>query len=325
MERSLQKRKGMKTNNKRKGFIIDNEHHIIHDMGCEFLLKERGVQLREVETYNPKFWQCKHCAMHAYVNYGAKDYKKMDQYIAFFKRVGLTMGDVRYLYVSMRAITELKDGAMIIHKGEDTWKLVPMEGSKKVLLYHNNYSIRHGKRIFSGKFHLQGGNNEGRYAQQALHYIYEYKWTLEHAMPMKAQAVEKKRVPHAKKKSLWQRLTGWFAAKEERKDKIEKEEKVEAVSKPEEVKHEEVLKEDNYCLTVKGFHLTEKRELPEDGLRCIYLWNGFDGIMHWDVGVYSSVHGNFFMEFGPGKDKRVTPRNRVIAWKCVNEVEIKTV
>jgi hypothetical protein len=294
------------------GYILDNEHHMIHDRSCSEFNMRPVKDFSEVSEYNSKYWQCKHCAVMAYIHYGAKDRHKEQAYSDLFNRFRLNVGEVRFLYVILRAITELNGDELIIHRGEDTWKLVPIKGTRNVTLYHNNYTVRNGRRFFGADFHVQSPRLENVSARDALTYIKEYSWSDNHT---KAKGSHQKDHKEKKQTPLWQRVVSFFEGILPRKEEHEEESKS--------VADQDQTGDGNYHFTVDDFHLAENREFPEDGLRCIYLWKGFDSSIHWDVGVYSKSERKFFMEYRSGVDKRITPQNRVIAWKSVNEVDIQ--
>ena len=77
----------------------------------------------------------------------------------------------------------------------------------------------------------------------------------------------------------------------------------------------------DYKIVAEDFTLTKGKNFPDDGTWCLYVWKNFDGEVAWDIGAFSKQKGCFAVTDG-GHNKRITPKNRVIAWKRAKEVKL---
>ena len=313
-------------------FVLDLKENRIHEKYCKALLRIPSHKLVPSTKYRDDLWQCDFCAQDSYVRYGAKDPYNINAYKEFFQTIKMSVGQVRFLYVTLGAITELVDGELIIHRGEDTWKMVPVPDSERLTLYHNSYKVRNGKRIFNGKFHVQNEKMEQTYVKFALNAIRDYSWD-EHQEEKGAGSPagnngsentgligrilalfgDSKQTGSADPKNT--AAAGGKKRKETREKGKDPKEKT-----PEKNRGEKSTKSD-YKIVAEDFTLTKGKNFPDDGTWCLYVWKNFDGEVAWDIGAFSKQKGCFAVTDG-GHNKRITPKNRVIAWKRAKEVKL---
>ena len=316
-------------------FVLDLRDNRIHEKYCKALLRIPSHKLVPSTKYRDDLWQCDFCAQDAYVRAGAKDPYNINSYKEFFRTVRMSPGQVRFLYITLGAITEMVEGELIIHRGEDTWKMVPVPDSDRLTLYHNSYKVRGGKRIFTGKYHVQNEKMEQTYVKFALNTIRDYSWD-EHQEEKDSATKPAGEGSRADKTGFVQRILAFFGNGSSKPYAGSDSGKAGAKSNPKSDTGKSSLKSDSasgsgdpnkrergsgYRVVAEGFTFTGGKKFPDDGTWCLYIWKNFDGEESWDIGAYSKEKGCFAVTDG-GHNKRITPRNRVIAWKRINEIKL---
>lgn len=135
-------------------YIYHKDSGVIHDKSCP---KVRDMAVRNMitsEKYLTNKKPCPICRAKAYIRAGA-DIKEVDEYLKFFKAVGIDEDMMKRIYVEDKAETTLFGNVMTIKIKEDSWKIKYTElNPYSVALFHNNFTIENKKRTICDGYHM---------------------------------------------------------------------------------------------------------------------------------------------------------------------------
>ncbi len=295
----------------RKRFVYRKGKDVIHDRDCEQARKIPASELIAVPEYVEYMRQCPQCEMKAYTRIGAKDIYFYEQYETFYKKVKMMPTLARHMFVEKHMRCKIYRDILTIWDRQDTWQIEALDEYGHVCLYHNNYHVEAGKRIFEKEFHVQSDNTARTDIAHAIQTIESYSW-LEHQKAQEEVISRDSRKIGKKKESIWLRLSHFFA-------KVDKDKK-QASQGQTPVYYEKNIK-GNRSIQFKDLKYIEKDGVPYNGMRCIYLWKNQAGLVKCQVGYYDYYNHRFVVNYN-GNDF-YTNENKVIAWKLLEDFEIK--
>jgi len=295
-------------------FIVDLRDKRIHDKYCKAIIRIPAKKLMPSEQYRTDLWQCDYCAVDSYIKYGARDPLNLNAYKKFFEEIGISKGQLRFLYVNLEASTELKEDELIIYRGDDIWKISPRPESGKVVLYYNSSIVRRGKKVLSGEFRVPNEKMSDTYVKYALNYIKECDQENNDSSSDIANDAEI--LEQSEKVAFHGLVSRILDVLKEKKAKRELSEEKEV---PDD-RQEKAAEKADYRIEIDGFTETRGKVFPKKDTWCVYYWKTFEGEVSWDVGYYSTNRGSFSVMDMDGKSKRITPKNRVVAWKKMSDL-----
>ena len=296
-------------------YLYSPEQRIIHDKHCKIARSIPDSELMWSEEYLPQMTPCEECKLESYIMISARDPEETEQYLLFFKKVGMTEEQIRNLYVEHKMETRIASDGMTIWYKDDTWRIKTLPKKGHVQLYHNNYIRRaNGVREFTQGFHIQGIACEDTDIGHALSIIKKYEYKSSEAMlhNYNASDAQKNKIKQKKMElqedralsleeilgerskvpSLWQRF-------------------ISAVRR--------ILGKKNF-FDLNGFMSVAENGYPKNQTICIYIWKDRNGALAWQTGMYFQKQKHFSVRYGT--KVFAISQEKVIAWKQMTADEV---
>lgn len=163
-------------------FIYSKNDRILHEKHCQYVKEISDEELQYSESYLSNMRQCPACAAEAYLRIGAKDPEYTERYKEIFEQCGITLKQLRNMFLVRGMKTRITGNGFLISYKEDTWKIQLISRNGHVQLLHNNYRvIQGGRREFVRGFHVQNPHCTDVTFGYALGLIRNYDYSPENA------------------------------------------------------------------------------------------------------------------------------------------------
>ena len=163
-------------------YVYSDKGRVLHEKHCACTDAIKDEDLVGTEEFVEGMKTCKACRKPSIIAQGIEDPENFEEYIAWYKTVSAGKPILHYMYVKCKMTTKLSCKELIVRCNEDTWKMKAVEGTRKVILYHNNYRRRpDGTRVMGNGFHIQNKNYPERTFHEAINYISSYEYLKEQA------------------------------------------------------------------------------------------------------------------------------------------------
>lgn len=134
----------------KKQFILEdpNNKNILHIPECPYIRKNT----QEVKRLPKKYTVCPNCEKMFYILKGDKKaLLHQKEYERFFEHIDV--GHIKQFYEE-GGMTEWWNDMLFLHYKQDNWK-IEMNLFNPEVLWHNNYCVKDGKRVFLAGYHQQ--------------------------------------------------------------------------------------------------------------------------------------------------------------------------
>lgn len=160
---------------KRK-FVVNSSSHYIHLDGCCAAKRISPAHLGTAEKPTEKHKLCGFCRNRLLLSLGAaEENAPLEDYADFFRRCGLPWANFEALFLCHNAkMARLSRDIVMFRVREDFWKVIIFDNGS-LLVMHNNYTVRDGKRCFYSGFHPQHRPFFGE-PEKAFRTVTSYSW-----------------------------------------------------------------------------------------------------------------------------------------------------
>lgn len=286
-------------------YFVENSvpTNIIHDKTCQLLKSKSDYELMPKSEYDSSLKQCKECALKAYLRIKANGMKDYNAYETFFKRAKVDDNQLRSMYVDKGMETRIHANVMTVWFRKDTWQIISLDKDGHVQLKHNNYqALKNNERRFTGGFHVQNAECNCTNFQKAFGYIKNYKYS-DHSAPRVDTAnktpseTENKKRDEIKKTNIldWVKEK-WKAFCEWRQDRI-------------------------FFIRKSDFIICEKRGMPNNGSKCLFIYQDKSKVKHYETGWYNTSEKKFYV-WTKGNEHTIKA-NKVISWIVYENLNAK--
>lgn len=284
-------------------YVYSMNGNTVHDKNCYLVKKIPDNEFKYLRNYPLWLKQCPKCAASAYIRNGAIDFEKIREYRELFRMMKVGNDMLRHIYIDCGMKTRIYRNTLTVYYNEDTWKITYLDTPGRVRLYHNNYHVEDGKRVFEKSFHIQSDFTSNTTAKFAFENIETYSWDMHRVNAAEASGHENHASVSKKKKKasgLKHLLMSLLGNKKTSNNAAENTDDAKPV---------------DFELEFSDFNLVKEYGYPEDGMRCIYVWKTKNNIYQWQIGEYKAKKGRFIIKFD--EQEFITDRNKVVAWKYV--------
>ena len=144
-----------KLSDERLKYCIDMNNRIIHYKTCDLVRSLQDDNISFISDYRQALQQCPKCAIKSYVTAFAKDPENLKRYEKAFSEMGATHKVVRKMYIDCDIRTQkVSDGIKMFRSGE-CWKIIAGGEKGHIRLFHHNYKVVDGKKVFVDGYHEQ--------------------------------------------------------------------------------------------------------------------------------------------------------------------------
>ncbi len=287
-------------------YVYSMHGNLVHDKNCYLVKRIPDNEFKYLRNYPLWLKQCPKCAANAYIRNGAMDFEKIKEYRELFAMMKVNNDMLRHIYIDCGMKTRIYRNTLTVYYNEDTWKITYLDSPGRVRLYHNNYHIEDGKRVFEKSFHIQSDFTSNTTAKFAFENIETYSWDMHRVNASETGthgngiSVGRNKKKRSGIKSLFLSLFGNKASFAKTKREVTDTEGAEPL---------------DFELNFSDFNLVKEYGYPEDGMRCIYIWKTKNNIYQWQIGEYKAKKGRFIIKFD--EQEFITDKNKVVAWKYV--------